>query len=411
MKPRNIKLIIFYFQSISGSSRLLFEVINGVNGKFHSCAESWLSLYFELLEDHKHSLTLFQILEEVVSHITNNIYPQNSEVFWVIVIKSIQETLQSWTEKKNEKYFSQLLQCIGQAIEYRSGRFLLQPDQLISKLLKLYATEELPEHILLSASKIVILLLLSKTTQLQQEQASILIRTVLNVQPENVFLFFIENIFHYSSFEALILPSFLRYCVKCELNERSLRILAKLIQTKSPLVSGGINIDSWHKYALNFYSSANNNLIERILLDHITLNTSNVHCDQRNYIYSIICLPHIKHSIGVEEVLLNNIKSFCEMIGEQKDIKDCLFLLLITFECAVHILEYSKIINLQNVLTKHILPLCENVEYITALKIVDLFLTVTKGEMLKIENMELINKNLQRNFNSPYHEVMFSFVI
>ncbi|KRT84681.1 HEAT domain-containing protein [Oryctes borbonicus] len=390
---------------ISGSGRLLFEIVKGVNGQFHSCCEDWFSLYFELLQDNKFSSTLSKITEEVIKHTVHNIHFQNSEVFWRIVTKYTYDTLLGWRVRKQEKYLIQMLQCVGQAIEYRAGRFLLQPDCVIGELIELFSIEELPEDILLSATKIVILLLLSKNIGLSQEQASLLTRTVLNVQIVNVFLFFIENIFQYSSFEALILPSYLQYCLKCGLDDRSLKILAKLIQTKAPLVGSGVDVHNLGKYLIDFNSAPSNSLINDVLLKHITINKTDIYQNESNYVYSLICLPHIKNSIKIEKLLLDNITALCEIIEDGQNIKRCLFLLLITLESAVRITEYSKLTKFQDSLFRYILPLCNSIEYIGALKILDMFLTVTKEETVNMENIMVIHKSLQKNFSSPYHEV------
>lgn len=344
-----------------------------------------------------------------MKHIVNNIFPQNSEVFWLTILKYLDETLQNWALEKKEFYLNQILNCVGLAVEYRKGRFVLDPKSVISVLVKLFSISDLSDEILLSATKIVVLLLLSKNINLQQEQASLLTRIVLNIQSTNAFLFFVENTFHYSSFEALILPTFLKQCVKVQLERRFLKILAKLTLAKSPLLESGMNIENWKKYSLDFNTSINNNIVEDILMKHIKIENEKPDFNEESYIYSLICLPHIKLSTCIDQILFENVNKLCEIIRSRENLKRTLFLLLTTFECAVHISENTKLISCESLLLKYILPLCNDIKHISALKILDMFLTVTQEETINMEKLQLINANLEKNFNSPYHEVSLFF--
>lgn len=380
-------------------------MINGVNGQFHSCSETWLTLYFELLKEYKISGSLFKILEQVIQRIVNNIIPQNSEIFWKITMNYLHENLQSCTEKNNIGYLNSILECIGQAVEYRSGYFLINPNCVIKELLQLISISNLPDEIMLSAVKIIVLLLLSKCIKLQQEEASSLTRNVLKVESKDVFLFFIEHTFEYPSFEPLILPSFLKYCIKHELDDACLSTLAKLVVAKSPFCESGIDIEKWHKYSLNFNSIANNDIIVQVLLQHLRINKENFCSNQENYIYSVLCLPHIVYGNETEQTLYENIETLSEMIRNGSNIRRNLFLLLITFECLTHVADRSKLITFKSTFMKTILPLCSNIKYISASKLFDMFLVVTKEESINMKNLMLIHNSLERNFNSPFHEV------
>ena len=72
------------WQGVAGCGRLLFEVIHGVAGQFHSCAAVMLPLVFEMLADKSESQSLlFEVLGYLVAAMVKLIKPKKSGLFWM----------------------------------------------------------------------------------------------------------------------------------------------------------------------------------------------------------------------------------------------------------------------------------------------------------------------------------------
>ncbi|KAJ9576725.1 hypothetical protein L9F63_025376 [Diploptera punctata] len=70
-------------EGIGGCGRLLFEVIRGVSGQFHSCADTLLPLMFEMLTDNAVPCDLlFEVLTHMVAAMVTVIHPKKSTLFW-----------------------------------------------------------------------------------------------------------------------------------------------------------------------------------------------------------------------------------------------------------------------------------------------------------------------------------------
>lgn len=112
--------------AISGCGKLLFEVISGIPGQFHSCAEQMLSLYFNALNNESFNQNLvFKLLKEIIDCLLQNIHPQKCHIFWFVFLnvmdKSIEKTrnFQLTTGKKSLILLMQLLNTI---INYKNGK-------------------------------------------------------------------------------------------------------------------------------------------------------------------------------------------------------------------------------------------------------------------------------------------------
>jgi U3 small nucleolar RNA-associated protein 20 len=71
------------WQGVAGCGRLLFEVVHGVAGQFHSCAAVMLPLVFEMLADKSVSQSLlFEVLGYMVAVMVKLIQPKKSGLFW-----------------------------------------------------------------------------------------------------------------------------------------------------------------------------------------------------------------------------------------------------------------------------------------------------------------------------------------
>lgn len=411
----NIVIYIIYFQGVVGCGKLLFHVINGIDGQFHSSADEILPFLFESLFDDKLPQDiLFEVLEQVIGNIVLQIRPQKSQLLWSVLFKIMENLIESYKIKQDEKVtmnIELMLKLIGQSVEYKGGKLLQDPVPLIQILIKLLNFTELKESVLLIIAQIGILLLLSKSTRIPQEHASGLIRKILSLPQQSILLYFVDKISEYSSFEALVQPSFLRYCIKTNLDVDCFHSLTKLVLKKSPLCESGMKLDAWKKYPLDF--KENNLQILNILRSYVIANNIDSVFDNIDHYYcSLVCLPHlnIKENVDIQDILRNNINSLIVKIKDGNDeglLKKWLFLLNGTVECLIH-LSGSKVIGtIFNEIVDCLLSMAQCPQYIVSLKILSLCLTALKDDesVITMETLIKINEGLENNFNSPFHEV------
>lgn len=78
--------MIYIFQSIYGCSKLLFEVIKGMSGGLHTCADNFLPIYIGSLADTDISYKLLNdVLDMLFDNIFGHIEPKKSILIWTIL--------------------------------------------------------------------------------------------------------------------------------------------------------------------------------------------------------------------------------------------------------------------------------------------------------------------------------------
>jgi U3 small nucleolar RNA-associated protein 20 len=78
-----LHLEVCVLQGVAGCGRLLFEVMHGVSGNFHSCADTMLPLVFEMLADKTVSQSLlYEVLSYMVASVVKFIQPKKGGLFW-----------------------------------------------------------------------------------------------------------------------------------------------------------------------------------------------------------------------------------------------------------------------------------------------------------------------------------------
>uniref|UniRef100_A0A6P7FQB3 Small subunit processome component 20 homolog n=1 Tax=Diabrotica virgifera virgifera TaxID=50390 RepID=A0A6P7FQB3_DIAVI len=403
---------------VPGCGKLLFQVICGVDGQFHSCAESILPFLLDSLISEGPSQTiLFEVLENFIANLVNNIKPQKGDLVWSTYITTLKSLIEKYSSNPNETVINNtnyVLKLIGHTVEYKSAKFVQKPAPLIDILLELLNTFNQSEETVLLICQISILLLTSNNLKLSQEQASILTRRLLSTSHKKVFLSFVDNIKTSSSFEALILPNFLRYCAKNALDAESFHLLVKIVMHKSSSSVNGINLLNHVKYNLDFKES--NESIAEILINKIKESSKALLSgDVDDYYCSLVCLPHISPKINedmfslLEEMIKVLLKSHDDDLPKP-DIKKSLFLINITLECLMHLgIDHKRLFKLFEAhLFEHLLNLAGKLEYISSLQSLDLVVTYLGREDPDCLSMSLLlklNEGLKNNFNSPFHEV------
>ncbi|KAL3285277.1 hypothetical protein HHI36_019387 [Cryptolaemus montrouzieri] len=194
-------------QWIIGCGKLLFEVIKGVNGQLHSCAEDILPFLFKSLSDSNlPQETLFKVLEYTIAHTVDYIDPQKSGIFWDSILEQLDKLIEYWKNDRNaSKCLENLLKLLGQAVEHKNGKIVQDPKTIIQRIINLLNLEDLPEDVMLIVIQISVVILLSVRIRLSQEQASLLVKNSLSVKNKNALLYFVDNSTDFSLFEAFVL--------------------------------------------------------------------------------------------------------------------------------------------------------------------------------------------------------------
>ncbi|KOX69407.1 Small subunit processome component 20 like protein [Melipona quadrifasciata] len=162
---------------IPGCGKLLFEVISGIPGQFHSCAEQVLLLYLNALNNESLNQSLmFQLLEEIFNCILQNIHLQKCQILWSAFLnaidKSIEKTKQFQPKTGRKKSLILLMQLLNTIVSHRNGKMVVDPIPLIKKLVHVLDMFEDENDVLEKVINVSIAILLAANVSLMQETSS-----------------------------------------------------------------------------------------------------------------------------------------------------------------------------------------------------------------------------------------------
>lgn len=241
---------------LTGCGRLLFEIMRGVNGQFHSCAEQyWKLLLLELIDEEPNNdvgfkpQCLFNILIQTVTDMLHCIGYDNMDPFWTTIYTALDNHLQN-SQILNEAAFHYILQLIGVIVEYQHGKYLQNAPVLIGKIVKTINMTK-SEAILSTISKIASLMLFSRNLSMTQLEVSRLTKNMMTLgsRSRNVFEEFVLNVVDSSMFEVLVLPDYLKYLEK-NVDSGSLKFLMNIVLRKSQPCKSGIELNEWRKFPI-----------------------------------------------------------------------------------------------------------------------------------------------------------------
>lgn len=357
--------------------------------------------------------TLFDILEHIIANVAMHIHPQKNQLLWNILFKNLTDLEEKYNTNNSEnisKNFELVLKLIGQMVEHRNGKHLQDPTRLIQQLVKLLSLSSLSEDVLIIIIQITISILLSKNIRLPQEQASQIIRKILSLNEKKVLLYFVDNVSSCSSFEMLILPTFLRKCGVYNFDRDCIYTLTKLVLKKSPLCGSGINLSQWNKYSLDF-KETNQDIFEKLIS---YLNMKKV----EDYFCALVCLPHLDLKSDKRKLLINKLHAnlsvvldSLENVKELHETKKCLFWLNISLESIIHLeQDFSQ---LKDVFPRLFDVLLKYASDAISLKSLSLLFTILKDceNVVNTEILQKLNAECENNFSSPFHEVSCLLVI
>lgn len=278
----------------TGCGRLLFEIMRGVNGQFHSCAEQyWKLLLVEVINEKPNKETgfepqcLYDVLLQTVTDALHCIEPDNMKPFWTAIHLALENHLANGSIL-NETAFHYVLQLVGVTVEYQHGNCLQNVPFLIGKLVRAIGVTE-SDAILLTISKIATIMLLSKNRSITLLEVSRLTKNIMTIgsRSRNVFEEFTLNVVESAMFEVLVLPDYLKY-LEQNFDSGSLQLLMKIIMRKSHPCKNGIDLNEWEPFPINLRC---NKALMKILQ---IIEGSHQVGNRNNFFACIIVLPHLK---------------------------------------------------------------------------------------------------------------------
>ena len=324
---------------VVGCGKLLFHVLAGVPGQFHSCSENLLTVYLNGFKDSSiNQKLLFEVLSTVFHCIASEIHSHKCDILWTVVYKAL--------EQSSEDNLINLLLLIQILIKRKEGQLLRDPV-IWSKILVQLMDKYKNNHSLLEEIvNTVVATLLAPNIKLLQETSSFLILKLLSINNQDLLLKVTEKLISYSSFETLILPKISKNIFSA-LDGKLLQLLTKIIETKSPPVLSGINFNKWNKFNLKIDGEANT----KFLSEHLdSLKEGQV---KEDALKILIVLPHI--TTLQEHLRSKFIESFTSLYKRIMETTDqqrrVNFAFLLAVECVVRITKPDDFLSLINELS------------------------------------------------------------
>lgn len=447
-------------EGVSGCGRLLFEVIKGVSGQFHSCAETILPLYMKALNNPALPQDLlFDVLSHLMTALTSGIHPQKANALWTALFETLQFFLTSWSmdhSQHNEKAVLYLLKLFHMLVQHKNGVFISDAGLTIKHLINVLEKRGLPDHVLSVVLDIGACLLLSSQLRLSQEHASLLSLKIMAVSSSTLWLEFTRKIMTYSGFDTLVLPRLLQYCNSCvpssEDCHKVLYVLTQLVLYKAPLCESGCDLEKWQTYPLNFaqferlktrQSVAKASFCDFVIdiLSFTTREELATHFE--DCVCALICLPHLippkadakfisaliqsalkflsqssvnNSSMEVsEEEKEKNLRNDTDIATSPSNIlneEQLLFFIFLALETAVHMVTEENLEDtLKLELIDDLLAYACKPRFVNALRAIDIYLTAIKIHRkdadVRLNLLKKLHNRLEKNLSSPFHKIRF----
>ncbi|XP_003702176.2 small subunit processome component 20 homolog [Megachile rotundata] len=402
---------------IPGCGKLLFEVVHGLPGQFHSCAEQMLMLYFSALNNEAVSQHLaFKVLKEIISCILQHIHPQKCNVFWSVILSNIDITIENskcfQSTNEREKSLILLMQLLHTVVIYKDGRLVTDPVPLMKQLVKALRTFENENDVLEKITKVAVAILLATNVKLMQETSSQIILQLMCIQDIKLLYDVVNNLMNHSSFETLILPHIIRYSISTSFNNDTLALLTDVIKTKAPLCINGMNLSKWTKYKLDI-RGATSDIINYLLKELESLSDDDI---PMNALRMLIILPHLEPlSEAFEDAFKKGVLSLYKRIlnhnGTETDLTKLCLPFLIALESAIHLLEPEILYNFMDTNDIKILDLVtkypDNKIILNATDLCITYFSTTQYREMYVNQtvFDNLNDNIVSNLSSPFREV------
>ncbi|XP_073974567.1 small subunit processome component 20 homolog isoform X2 [Rhodnius prolixus] len=396
---------------IEGSGRLICEILRGVPGHFHSCAEKTLNSLFTAVNEKSFPQELvWQILHCTVSNIVKYIYVEHISVLWKIVFEYLHNFYALWRKDNDEcstKNVKEILNTILQIVEAKDCKYLLQPEKILESLLPFVESKN-PE-IIQTVSQIFTPVLLAPSLTITQDLSKRYLVTAITYFDDEIKVTFISNLFSYKQFDKLLLPLLLDFCESIT-PEKSLTLLTNIILYKAPPARNGEELLKWTPYVLNL-SSTN---YSDAYLSKLSEPSDRFLEEFENSVKILAVLPHIKPiEKKVAIVTIKTLIEFlCKYISELQQ-KECfelsmnhsVYLLCSAIETLFYLKpeeSFTEICCLERVLNI-ILPFAD-AKHLYVLRVLD-FCIVGSDFSAISPVLPLLYDKLSSSLLSPYNKV------
>ncbi|XP_011180810.2 small subunit processome component 20 homolog [Zeugodacus cucurbitae] len=336
--------------SIAGCGRLLFEIVRGVKGQFHSVAGDFLQFIFECLVDEQRAKSkdklqlLCEIVQQAVQELLNFLLPQNMPLYWNKLCIVTQNTMLAGVGASERLVY--ILPLFTLAAEHRNGKHLCELDVVVPTILKTldYCGQEPAKgkvedalHLLV---ELVSKVLLANNVHLTQLDTSRLMKKALSVRQRDIYAQFVLLVGAHAQFELLVLPSVVANFEE-HFDEPAFELLARVVLHKRSLAGNAFELESWQPYILHIKQQ---NTLEKLKQKIKTLQfTKNELLEESNVlreqILLLILAPHIA---GLEkaplEAKLNTILTqILDSLHEGNNLAQKLALYSLVLETHIHL--------------------------------------------------------------------------
>ncbi|XP_014242650.1 small subunit processome component 20 homolog [Cimex lectularius] len=401
---------------LDGCGRLLFEVIRGVPGQFHSCAEETLKACFSSLENESvPHLPMCQLLRSTVTHSLSNINVKHISLLWNILKEELLRFHSQWKEsgtEKNAQNVKLVLDMYQEMIEFRKCTFVTDHETVVEVLIKLLEPQNLiNSEITRQIGRSLGIVLLSQNIKLSQELSSKIVVSTMDYLKENDLIDFITNIFDYPGFEGLVLPRLISFC-SATTPFKALPLLVRLILKKSNTAKNTEELLCWTPYTLDF-TPIKNMYSLKLCDEYLNYISSKTLPDLVNDIDTTVSvlkvLPHILPIKKVEAITFISIvvMSCCEVLRDEinSESDKLISIVSVGLETLIHLKPSENILKIcpPEIILDVLLPFASK-QNLEILRILDFYICMDEVNLISLFYNK-IKSSLIENLLSPYQKV------
>lgn len=400
--------------SVTGCGRLMFEVISGTPGQFHSCADQLLLLYFHSLKDESINQDLaYSVMREVMNCVLQNIHYSKCDVLWNAFLEAFNETsVEPKVLSGRKSHLELVLRLVNIVLIHKNGRMLHNPVPLIKKLVNMIDDFRTDNSVSSEIIDALINILLSDV-KLAQETSSHLLLKIMSIDNVELLYNAVEKLIRYSSFETLVLPHLLKRCNSIGLKSEEVRLLGKIIRRKAPPCLSGLTLKKWKKFTLDVRdtSKGSRDYFSKEL-NAITDSTS------LDAFWIIMIVPHlkllpedVKVSISKQLLTVYNKILYYESMENIVELDKLNFIFLFLLDTTIHILErdeFYEFTNTHDIRIMRVLEKHSNDPFV--LDAIDLYLTFYNGsqyheEFFNRAVFDALHNCIVKKLNSPVRQI------
>ncbi|XP_054276631.1 small subunit processome component 20 homolog [Macrosteles quadrilineatus] len=404
-----LKSVIKSNDGVPGCGKLLFEVVKGVQGQFHNCAQSWLQFLLQSLEDDGlPSQVLVDILSEMFTCIATGILTKYSKMFWDSLQENIKRQVLKLSEEISEKCLNtlkNLLQLTLVVLNYKNCVFLLNPAEFV-KTVTLIISDNCPLDIMMKLVDVSRNVLLSPRISLPQDVSVALIQKIISSGNWEAVVSFTSGMLPYSGFDSLILPSFLKHCQDQNFDQVLLE-LTRIVLNKTPPSKSFSELKNTRHYPLPCSLKWREAITQELLNILKCVNQADIDTNLEKLIQAVTVLPNMardsptmsKEVINLASKLTNKLVDSLKSTSSPSKI---LFLMHQTLS-AIFLLSNKGAVDLElgNV-HEVLLPMINT--SVLALQTLEIYVNIVKLGVYE-KDRDKMKCQLTENLTSPFHQI------